>query len=224
MSKIQGVIFDMDGLMFDTEPVWGSSWAPVCAEVGYEVPEGMVAGVRGRAGETMLAALRDYLGDDAPVETILEEEKKLVRKRINEEGVPKKAGLDDLLTYLHDCQIPMAVASSSPKHQIEANLKREHIDGYFDVILSGESLGRGKPDPLIFTETAKLLGTDPAKTIVLEDSFTGVEAGHRGGFITVMVPDLSEPTDEIREQAVAVVDALDDVIDLIEAGDLKPKS
>lgn len=217
---VQGVIFDMDGLMFDTEPVWGSCWAPVCAKFGIEVSQEMVAGVRGCAGETMHAALRTYLGDDAPVEQIWIDEKELVHERIAQEGVPKKPGLDELLEYLHDCGIPMAVASSSTKAAIQANLANGGIEGYFDVLLSGESLGRGKPDPLIFLETAKLLGTDPARTIVLEDSFNGVKAGYNGGFITIMVPDLAEPTDKVRAQASKVVRRLDDVIDLMENGEI----
>ncbi len=219
---VQGVIFDMDGLMFDTEPVWGACWAPVCAKFGMEdrvTPE-MVAGVRGCAGDTMHAALRKYLGEDAPVEKIWIEEKRVVHDRVAKEGVPKKPGLDDLLEYLHDCAIPLAVASSNTKEAIHNNLVNGHIDHYFDVLLSGESLGRGKPDPLIFLETAKVLGTVPERTLVLEDSFNGVEAGANGGFITVMVPDLAQPTDHIRKLATVVVERLDDVIDLLESGKL----
>lgn len=216
---VQGVIFDMDGLMFDTEPVWGACWAPVLEQFGLSVPEGLVAGVRGCAGETMHAALRRYLGDDAPVEEIWVREKDMVHKII-EKGVRKKPGLDELLEYLHDCAIPLAVASSNTKTAIHTSLENGGIAEYFDVLMSGESLGRGKPDPLIFLETATLLGTRPEKTLVLEDSFNGVEAGSRGGFITVMVPDLAQPTDEVRAMATAVVDRLDDVIDLLESGKL----
>lgn len=219
---VQGVVFDMDGLMFDTEPVWGACWVPVCAKFGMEdrVTDQMIAGVRGCAGDTMHTALRKYMGDDAPVEEIWIEEKKLVHQRIADEGVPKKAGLDELLEYLHDCAIPMAVASSSTKEAIRNNLRNGRIEHYFDVLLSGESLGRGKPDPLIFLETAKLLGTDPKRTVVLEDSFNGVEAGANGGFITVMVPDLAQPTDRIRSLATKVIKTLDELIDLMEAGEI----
>lgn len=214
---IQGVIFDMDGLMFDTEPVWGACWEPVLKKFGLTVPEGMVAGVRGCAGETMHAALRKFLGDDAPVEQIWVDEKELVHEVVLK-GVPKKPGLDDLIEYLHGHMIPMAVASGSTKSAIAANLANGGISRYFHVLLSGETLGRGKPDPLIFQETAKLLGTKPERTLVLEDSFNGVEAGAAGGFITVMVPDLAEPTEEIRQLATAVVKDLGEVIDLLESG------
>ena len=220
MASIQGVIFDMDGLMFDTEPIWGACWTSVCAKVGHEVPDGMVAAVRGRSGESMIAMVRSYLGPDAPVEWLWEEEKRIVRETIEREGIPKKPGLDELLTYLHDCQIPMAVASSSTKAQIEANLARHGIAAYFDVVVSGENLGTSKPDPALFLEAATLLGTDPRRTIVLEDALTGVEAGWRGHFITIMVPDLTQPDEAARRRATAIVERLDDVIDLIEEGGL----
>ena len=217
---VQGVIFDMDGLMFDTEPVWGACWRPVCAKYGMEdrVTDEMVAGVRGRAGDTMIAALKKYLGDDAPVDKIWEDEKEMVHEHVATQGVPKKAGLDDLLEYLHDCAVPMAVASSNIREAIRKNLENARLEQYFDVLVSGEALGRGKPDPLIFLKTAEELGTIPSKTLVLEDSFNGVEAGANGGFITVMVPDLAQPDERIRGLATAVVDRLDKVIDLLESG------
>ncbi len=220
MAAIQGVIFDMDGLMFDTEPVWGQCWVPVCEPYGYEVSDELVAGVRGCAGDTMYAALRKYLGDDAPVEKIWVDAKRYVQDYVMSHAMPKKPGLDDLLEYLHDRALPMAVASGSVEEVIRHNLNAGGISHYFDVLLSGESIGRGKPDPLIFFETAKLLGTRPERTLVLEDSFNGVEAGHNGHFVTVMVPDLAEPDDRIRSMATAVVDRLDQVIDLMEAGEL----
>ncbi len=215
---VQGVIFDMDGLMFDTEPIWGSCWEPVLAKFGIEVPEGLVEDVRGCAGDTMLATLRRYFGNHAPVEQIWQAEKDMGQELILA-GVPKKPGLDDLLEYLRGLMLPLAVASSSPMHIIEANLSNAGIRHYFDVVVSGEALGRGKPDPLIYFETAELLGTDPGKTVVLEDSFNGVRAGHAGGFVTVMVPDLLPPTDEIRSMATAVVGDLGEVIDFLECHD-----
>lgn len=216
---VQGVIFDMDGLMFDTEPVWGASWEPVLQRFGLTLDPQMVVDIRGTAGETMNAVIRRFCGDDAPADEIRLAAIELVEETVLK-GVPTKPGLHELLEYLHDCMIPLAVASASKPVLIDANLASAKISGYFDVTLSGESLGRGKPDPLIFLETAKLLGTDPARTVVLEDSYNGVRAGRAGGFITVMVPDLAAPTDEMYELADAVVERLDDVIDLMEAGKL----
>ncbi len=217
---VQGVIFDMDGLMFDTEPIWGSCWGRVLGEFGIEMPDELPNVVRGRAGDTIHSALRGLIGEDAPVEEIWEREKELACETLLERGAPKKPGLDDLLEYLHDFVIPMAVASSSPQDVILSNLRQAKLDGFFDVVVSGEGLGRGKPDPLIFLETAKLLGCDPAKTLVLEDSKNGVVAAHRGGFVTVMVPDLEQPSNEVKAMTNAVVGRLDQVIDLMECGEL----
>ena len=215
---VQGVIFDMDGLMFDTEPVWGSCWGRVMAERGLEMPDGMLDEVRGCSGETICAVLRRLLGEDVPADEIWEREKQLACETLLEQGAPKKPGLDDLLEYLHDFVVPLAVASASPKEIISHNLRRADLERYFDVVVSGEDLDRGKPDPLIFLETARLLGTAPARTLVLEDSANGVTAAHRGGFACVMVPDLEQPSAEVAAMAKAVVGSLDQVIDLLESG------
>lgn len=217
---VQGVIFDMDGLMFDTEPVWGSCWELVIAEHGFEVPDGLLNEVRGCSGDTVCAVLRRFLGADVPAEEIWEREKQLACETLLEQGAPKKPGLDDLLEYLHDFVVPMAVASASPKEIILHNLRRAGLERYFDVVVSGEGLSSGKPDPLIFLETARLLGTSPARTLVLEDSANGVTAAHRGGFACVMVPDLEQPSTEVEAMANAVVDSLDQVIDLLESDSL----
>ena len=213
---LQGVIFDMDGLMFDTEPIWGSCWGQVIAEYGYEMPDGLLDKVRGCSGDTICTELRCLLGEDVPAEAIWERERRLACETLLEQGAPKKPGLDDLLEYLHDLVLPMAVASASPKDVILNNLRTAGLERYFDVLVSGEDLDRGKPDPLIFLETSERLGTRPAKTLVLEDSANGVTAAHRGGFMCVMVPDLERPSAEVEAMTNAVVGSLDQVIDLME--------
>lgn len=217
---LQGVIFDMDGLMFDTEPIWGSCWKRVLTEYDFELTYGLLDEVRGCSGDTICAVLRRFLGEDAPAEAIWEREQQLACETLLERGAPKKPGLDDLLEYLHDLVLPIAVASASPKDVILSNLRRAGLERYFDVLVSGEDLDRGKPDPLIFLETADWLGTRPARTLVLEDSANGVTAAHRGGFACVMVPDLEQPSAEVAAMANAVVANLGQVIDLLESGSL----
>jgi HAD superfamily hydrolase (TIGR01509 family) len=207
-------------VLFDLGPTWETGWHEVFEEMGIELPGAMAEELGACAVEDMQAILRRRLGAHAPVARLIGQAREKVCGHLAGEGVSWREGLDDIMTYLHDCQIPAAVASSSPKAQIEANLARHGIAGYFDVIVSGESLGKSKPDPAIFLEAALLLGTDPRRTIVLEDALTGVEAGWRGGFITIMVPDLTPPDEKARRRATAIVDRLDDVIDLIEEGRL----
>ena len=111
---------------------------------------------------------------------------------------PKKPGLDDLIAWLEAQHIPMVVASSSRMASILRHLNNWNMTGHFKAVISGEQFTSSKPDPEIFLTAAKALGTAPSETLVLEDSYNGVRAGARGGFVTVMVPDLSPADDEMR--------------------------
>ena len=134
--------------------------------------------------------------------------------------VPKMPGLDELLDWLDGHHIPMAVASSSPMTVIEGHLEHWGLGHYFKAVISGEHLTRSKPAPDIFLLAAQKLGTEPAKTMVLEDSYNGVRAGAAGGFVTVMVPDLSPATDEMRRIYTCECASLHEVRRKLEDGEL----
>jgi HAD superfamily hydrolase (TIGR01509 family) len=135
-------------------------------------------------------------------------------------GVPKKPGVDELLSYLHEQCVPMAVASSSSMDLIEQHLEHGGVRGYFDKLVSGVAMAHPKPEPDIFLRAAEELGVSPARTLVLEDSLSGVRAGVAGGFVAVMVPDLVAPDDFCRANASAICRDLFEVRDLLAAGDL----
>lgn len=213
------VIFDMDGLMFDSERVWKTLWKPALAEFGRDVPEGLPAAACGTTGDATLAAIRRFCGEDAPAEQIFAAFYRIAGERFAA-GVPKKPGLDELLAWLAERGVPMAVASSSPEAMIANNLEKAQVAGYFKAVVSGQHVARSKPAPDIFLEAARRLGSDPARTLVLEDSFPGVRAGAAGGFVTVMVPDQHEPTPEIRALATRVCASLIEVRGLLERGEL----
>lgn len=216
---IDGAIFDMDGLMFDSERVWGTLWEPALAAYGLAVPEGMPDAARGTTGDAAIAVIRRFCGPDVDAEAIFAEfyrQAELAFAR----GVPPKPGLFGLLDYLTAAGVPLAVASSSPAPLIRANLERVGIADLFAAVVCGKEVAHSKPAPDIFLEAARRLGTVPAHTLVLEDSFPGVRAGAAGGFVTVMVPDMMAPTDEIRALATRVCASLTEVRDLLEAGEL----
>jgi len=114
------------------------------------------------------------------------------------QGVPCKPGLKELLSTLEDLGMPRIVASSSPRNMIEMNLQTSGTARYFHDVVSGTEVARSKPAPDTFLLAAEKLHTDPKDCLVLEDSFNGVRAGRAAGCVTVMVPDLMQPTDEIR--------------------------
>ena len=173
---IDGVIFDMDGLMFDTERIWATLWEPALATLGLSYKEGLDVAARGTAGDSMRAVLRQFYGPGCDTDAIMEALHAQAEIAF-QAPPPKKPGLDELIAWLEAQHIPMAVASSSRMASI-----RHHLDGwglthYFKVIISGEQFTSSKPDPEIFLTAARALGTAPSETLVLEDSYNGVRAG-----------------------------------------------
>ena len=214
----EGAIFDMDGLMFDTEPVWTRMWEPTLATIGKTVPEGLPDAARGTSGKSMEAVIHRFVPDaDAAYvrETLFAKAHAEIAK-----GVPKKLGLDELLAYLAGEGVPMAVASSSALDVIDMNLTNGGVRGYFGERFSGVGMAHPKPEPDIFLKTAEAMGVDPTRTLVLEDSLSGVRAGVAGGFVTVMVPDLVAPDDFARTHAARICADLLEVRDRLAAGTL----
>ena len=204
---INGVIFDMDGLMFDTERMWATFWEPALAALGLEYKEGLAEAERGTAGETSRNIVRQFYGEDCDANAIIDSLHRVADEEF-QKPVPKKPGLDELLAWLDANHIPMAVASSSRVHVIEGTL------------VSGQQVKHSKPDPEIFLLAAEKLGTDPARTLVLEDSYNGVRAGAAGGFVTVMVPDLLPADDEMRGLYTMECASLNEVLDKLKTGEL----
>ena len=216
---IQGVIFDMDCLMFDTERIWATLWQPALATLGLPYKEGLDTAARGSAGDSMRAVLRRFYGPDCDTDAIMDALHRQADKAF-QAPPPKKPGLDELIAWLEKQHIPMAVASSSRKASILHHLNGWNMAGHFQAILSGEQVTASKPDPQIFLLAAEALGTAPAHTLVLEDSYNGVRAGAAGGFVTVMVPDLAPADDEMRRLYTAECPSLYEVLDLLKQGKL----
>lgn len=216
---IQGVIFDMDGLMFDTERLWDTLWAPCCEEMGLPMPTPeFYAGGRGLAGVYLKQHLQEFYPDADPQE-MLDLVWDLGMKRFAE-GVPCKPGLKELLAYLEETGMPRIVASSSPRHMIEQNLQTTGTARYFHDTVCGADVPRSKPDPAIFLEAARRLRLDPKTCLVLEDSYNGVRAGAAAGCVTVMVPDLAAPNEEMAGLYTRCCKDLFEVKELLQAGAL----
>ena len=209
---INGVIFDMDGLMFDTERMWATFWEPALAALGLPYKEGLAEAERGTAGETSRKIVRSFYGENCDANAVIDSLHRVADEEFKK-PVPKKPGLDELLAWLDANRIPMAVASSSRVHVIQGNLGNWGLTHYFKALVSGQQVKRSKPDPEIFLLAAEQLGVDPKHCLVLEDSYNGVRAGAAGGFVTVMVPDLLPADDEMRRLYTAECRDLHEVLD-----------
>lgn len=212
---LDAVVFDMDGTLFDTERLWTEAHGPACAELGVEYKEGLAEAIRGTSGDSMLRALHAVFGEDfdAPryVRALCDAVESLF-----EQGITKMPGLDDLLACLRERGIPTAVASGSTREQIDHHLRVTGLDEQFRVRISGFDVAHAKPAPDSFLEAARQLGATPARTMVVEDSPSGIRAAHAGGFVAVMVPNMEEPDEQTRSLCAAVCDSLLDVVPLVE--------
>lgn len=213
-----GAIFDMDGLLFDTEMVYDTIWKKVAERRGLTVQEQMLAELRGVGREEMTKIILRYWpqADPAAIRTeLFEGASEELRKK-----VPVKSGVTELLEYLREKGVKMAVASGSPLESIKNNLKVAKIDSYFEVVVSGEQVSYGKPAPDIFLLAAKELRLEPAACYVFEDAPSGVYAAVNAGCTTVMVPDRVPPTEELYQMAAGIYKSLDEVLHAMKTGEL----
>ena len=198
----KAVIFDMDGTLFDTERIYRSSWL----ETG--VPVELYQRFIGRSAESISGMLKDAGFD--PEETVARK-KALVVKKL-EKGIPVKPGAAEAVDGLHRAGIITAIATSTAMETAVSYLERTGFAGRFDRVISGNRLPNGKPAPDIFLMTAKELGVSPEHCVVVEDSENGVRAGHAAGMLTLMVPDMVPPDEELRSLCGGVLDSLSGLI------------
>lgn len=212
----QGAIFDMDGLMFDTEAMYQAAWKETAEEMGICLPETFVYEVSGTSGELLLSVIRKYFHSDDPAH-LFQHILRVVEDKLKRE-VPVKPGLFELLEYFRAEGVKLAVASSSYPEMIASNLRVSGTETYFDEIVSGSRIEHGKPAPDIFLYAADRLHLDPKDCYVFEDSVNGVLAGLAAGCATVMVPDYVPPTEEIRNSSAVICTSLSEALDEIRSG------
>lgn len=214
MVMKKGAIFDMDGLLFDTERVYRSIWSSPAPDYIEQVNPEVAEAVCGTSGAHLEQILRDYYpGVDAKayIQYVLDTVEGLLKQE-----VPKKSGCEEILSWLKQHGFRIAVASSSRRSQIESNLRIAGVYEYFDEIVSGMELEHGKPAPDIFLLAARQLGLDPKDCYVFEDGYNGARAGAAAGCYTIMIPDLSEPTDEMRAICGGIYPSLKEALKAIQ--------
>ena len=204
--QYKAAIFDMDGLLFDTERVFQETWQEIAREHNVILDSNFIKTVTGTSGERLCQVIEEYyhISNGAAV---VEDCQERVRKKLAVE-VPVKEGAHEILEYFKRNNIKMAVASSSRIEQIESNLKISGIRDYFEAVVSGTEVSHGKPAPDIFLYAAGRIGCPPSDCLVFEDSENGIKAGHAAGCITVMVPDLMEASPQILPYCSKVCSSL----------------
>ncbi len=201
---IEAVIFDMDGLMVETERLAKRFWGEALDEFGVSLNDDQYLRIVGRTSTDSTIVLNEMLGADFPVEKCRARMRELYYADIAENGIPVKPGLLELVEFLRTESVRYAVATSTAHDITERKLEMTGLTSYFETIIAGDEVLNGKPDPEIFLKVAESLSVAPGACVVLEDSFNGIRAAHAAGMIPIMVPDLAQPTEQIRSLAHAV--------------------
>ena len=204
------VIFDMDGLMFDSERLYAKAWEFAGSKAGISVSD-IVKKTSGISFEESKKIWNSEIGDKVDIESFYNDFIDFIKDRYeNDSPIPKK-GLYDLLNYLKDENANIAVASNAHMKLIEHNLKSANIYDYFKVIVSVEMVENPKPDPEIYIKASDLLGVSPQDAYALEDSRAGITAAYKAGCKSILIPDLWNPDEEILSHILAKYDDLEQV-------------
>ena len=195
---VKGVIFDMDGTMFDTERLSTKGWIYAGKKLGVDIPVALTDSFRGRNPQAIRKKFAAYFGDRLDYDTARAMKHEYFDE-VTKESVPHKEGLQDLLEYLKEHEIPAVVATSTERKRASRLIHMSGIEHLISNAIYGDMVERGKPEPDIFLEAARQLGRPAAECTVIEDSPNGLRASRRAGCRTLFVPDLWQPEEEHPE-------------------------
>jgi HAD superfamily hydrolase (TIGR01509 family) len=210
------VILDMDGLMFDTERIAWDAWKLAGRQIRCHVGDEVYKQMIGLNVQVCRELLRKRFGPGFPLDALEKTATDIYLNELDVHGVPHKPGLTEFLGFLELRRIPRAVATSTDTELAIHKLRRAGVLSHFDVVVGGDQVCRGKPEPDIYELAASRMGRSPDNCVALEDSEPGVRAAAAAGMKTILIPDLMPPTNAARAAAYTVVSSLSAAIPVIE--------
>lgn len=213
--RIKGILFDMDGVILDTEKLYTRFWQEAANALGYPMTKEQAMGLRSLNREFGAAKMQSYFDVPVNYEEVRNKRIELMNAFIEKEGVELKPGIRELLAYLKEKGIRTAIATSSPIERTEKYLNSVGLTGAFDKLISGYMVKRGKPEPDIYELAAKEIGLTPQECLAIEDSPSGLLSASRANCYPVMIPDQDMPTPEIESLLFAKADSLEKIIFLL---------
>ncbi len=215
MNEIEAVVFDMDGLMFDTEKLWLDAVQKTNEVYGYNVPLDLIIECIGRRNDLIDAKLKAELGNGFDPIEFRRLNKIFMDEDVKTNGLRIKKGLNELLTFLKSKNIKIAIASSSRFEKIHQRFAQAHLDiSIFDYVIGGDMITEPKPSPQIYLKSCEMLGIKPQKAIALEDSDLGIKSAVNAGMKAILIPDLKTPSEETLKIIYKKFADLAQVIDL----------
>ena len=210
--QYQAVVFDMDGVIFDTERLVIEFWKEVAKKHNIPNIEHTCIQCLGTNRVRTREIFLENYGADFPFDPYRAEVTELFNTHYKGVPLPTKPGIHELLNYLQEQDIKVGLASSTAQHLVRDEIGTAGLLPYFQTLVCGDMVEHSKPAPDIFLKACEILNADPTKSIAIEDSFNGIRSAHCAGMTPIMVPDQVQPTDEIRTLAFHVMPSLLDVL------------
>lgn len=212
---IKGIIFDMDGLLLDTEKYYFKYWMESASEFGFSMKPRHALAIRSLAARYAEHYLKKALGEEFDYHAVRTRRRELIRIAIERDGIKLKPGAHELLIYCRKNGILTAVATATPREDAKVHLRNVGLIDMFSEVVGGDSIEYGKPSPDIYKKAAEALSLEPNACIALEDSPNGIIAAFTAGCKPVMVPDLTEPDEMLKPLLWDCVKSLSDVIEIV---------
>jgi HAD superfamily hydrolase (TIGR01509 family) len=208
-------VFDLDGTLIDSEALVREAHFAACAQIGVTMTDAQFLSLVGMHREANDEMLRGYYGADFPLDDFITR----TRAHVGDRVADLKPGALDLLDALDERALPYGLATSSRRPWVDKHFAAHRLADRFRAVVTRQDCVEGKPHPEPYLNASRLLCIAPANVLALEDSHAGVRSAHAAGLMTIMVPDLLAPDDEMRTKAVCVAPSLHDVVKLIVAHD-----
>lgn len=213
--KIKGVIFDMDGVLLNSEVLYQRFWLEALHFYGYPAKKEHILALRSLTGKNAELKLKSFFGDSLDYEKVKNKRIVLMDEYIRKNGVEIKKGADEILPYLKKKGIKIALATSSPYERAQEHLGSVGLFKYFDSCVCGGMVKNSKPQPDIYLLASEKLGLKPCECIAVEDSPNGVRSAVNAGCKTVMIPDLTPCTEDLEKDLFAICNDLTEIKDLV---------
>ena len=214
---VSGIIFDMDGVLIDSERQSNEGWLWAAGQLGVDMPMWLIDSFKGAPAELCCKFFDDYYKGVIDYWEAKELRTQHVYKIRETEGIPVKKGVKDIFEYIRNNGLKCAVATSTRRESAEKTLHEIGVWDYLDAVVYGDEVERGKPEPDIFLSAAKAIGVNPSEAVVVEDSINGIKAGYAAGMRVVHIPDTIAIDDDIRKLTYMVCDDLNGLIDVVES-------
>ena len=214
-KPVKGVLFDMDGVVLDTEKLYCRFWMEAAHALGYPMTVEQALGMRSLNAQAGQAKLESYFGHGVSREIMKEKRIELMDAYVSVHGVDPKLGISELLDELNRRGIKTAITTSSPMDRVHRYLKPLGLLEKFNCLCSGHDVPHGKPEPDIYLHGAASVGLAPEECLAIEDSHAGVLSASRAGCLTVLIPDLDEPAPETLVPLYACCEKLLDILEYL---------